>query len=150
MTGHPAGPAGHHLGGYWAHRDLACALTLGATGLTCVQAGVELLIDTDVWLHRPDFVAEFITVDTSVATAVAFVDWDAAITALNAGRLPCSGGERALLRVAASMSGGVPVDLRDTLTSLDPVNLALAATAVQHANRHPARSPALWKEDEDA
>ncbi|MBF8194509.1 hypothetical protein ITP53_54420 [Nonomuraea sp. K274] len=134
-------------GGYWAHRDLACALTLGATGLPCVQAGVELLIDTDIWLHRPDFIDEFITIDADVATALAFVDWDAAITALNSGRLPCSGGERAVLRIAASMSGGIPVDLRDTLTSLDGVNLAAAAAAVRHAAGHPAASPSPWRQD---
>jgi hypothetical protein len=129
MTAHPAGLAG----GYWADRNLACALTLGATGTTCVLAGVELLIDTEVWLHRPDFVERFIAIDDSVATALAFVDWDAAITALKEGRLPCSGGERAILRIAASMSGGIPVDLRDTLTSLDATNLALTATAVRNA-----------------
>lgn len=129
MTAHPAGPAG----GYWAHRDLACALTLGATGATCVLAGVELLIDTEVWLHRPDFVERFIAIDDSVATALAFVDWDAAITALQEGQLPCSGGERAILRIAASMSGSIPVDLRDVLTGLDATNLALTAAAVRNA-----------------
>ncbi|GAA2277580.1 hypothetical protein GCM10010149_21190 [Nonomuraea roseoviolacea subsp. roseoviolacea] len=129
MTAHPAEPTG----GYWAQRDLACALTLGATGLTCVRAGVELLIDSDIWLHRPDFVEQFITTDNSVASTLAFVDWEEAITALDSGRLPCSSGERAVLRIAASMSGGIPVDLRDALTGLDPVTRALAATAVRHS-----------------
>ncbi len=141
MTTHSAGSAG----GYWAHRDLACALTLGATGATCVLAGVELLIDSEMWLCRDDFVAEFVALDVGGATALAFVDWDAAITALNTGRLPCSAGERALLRIAASMGGGIPVDLKNALTSLDPVNLELAATAVRHATGHRP-----WKKDEDA
>ncbi|SEH04144.1 hypothetical protein SAMN05444920_1702 [Nonomuraea solani] len=145
MTAHPAGP----VGDYWARHELACALTLGATGLPCVQAGVELLIDTDIWLHRPDFVTEYITIDTGLATALAFVDWDGAITAVQEGRLPCSGGERAVLRIAASMSGGIPVDLRDVLTSLDGVNLALAATAIGAAAGHPAGSAAPWKEAEN-
>ncbi|MEV4179783.1 hypothetical protein AB0J69_61590, partial [Nonomuraea sp. NPDC049709] len=79
--------------------------------------------------------------------ALAFIDWDAAITALNAGRLPCSGGERAVLRIAASMSGGISVDLRDVLTSLDPVNLALAATAVSIAAGSPTRAPTLNREN---
>ncbi|MGP3962535.1 hypothetical protein ACTWPT_41745 [Nonomuraea sp. 3N208] len=42
-------------------------------------------------------------------------------------------GERAVLRIAASMSGGIPVDLRDALTGLDPVNRGLATTAVAHS-----------------
>jgi hypothetical protein len=145
MTTHPAGQAG----AYWVHRNLVCALTLGATGAPCVQAGVELLIDTEMWLRRSDFVEEFVTIDASAATALAFVDWDAAVTALNAGRLPCSGGERALLRIAASMSGGIPVDLNDTLTSLDPVNLDLAATAVRNATGHRTGPAILWKEAEN-
>ncbi|MFI7640728.1 hypothetical protein [Nonomuraea sp. NPDC049400] len=145
MAAHPAEP----VGDYWERHELACALTLGATGRPCVQAGVELLIDTDLWLHRPDFVDEYITIDASVATALAFVDWDKAIAALQEGRLPCSGGERAVLRIAASMSGGILVDLRDALTSLDGVNLALAATAIGNAARHPAGSAGAWKEAED-
>ncbi|MGP3921504.1 hypothetical protein [Nonomuraea sp. 10N515B] len=68
-----------------------------------------------------------------MASTLAFVDWEGAITALDSGRLPCSGGERAVLRIAASMSGGIPVDLRDVLTGLDSVNRALAATAVAHS-----------------
>lgn len=145
MTIHSSGSAG----GYWAHRDLACALTLGATGATCVLAGVELLIDSEMWLRRDDFVAEFVAIDVGAATALAFVDWDGAITALNAGKLPCSGGERALLRIAASMSGGIPVDLNDTLTSLDPVNLDLAASAIRNAAGHRPEPTISWKEAEE-
>lgn len=141
MTAHPAGPGG----AYWVHRDLACALALGASGIPCVLAGVELLIDHETWLLRDDFVTEFITIDNSVATALAFIDWDAAITALNAGRLPCSGGERALLRIAASMSGGIPVDLNDTLTSLDPATIDLTAAAIHNATGQAV----LWKETEE-
>jgi hypothetical protein len=129
MTAHPAEQAG----GYRACHDLACALNLGAAGLTCVQAGVELLIDTDIWLHRAEFTRQFVTVDTSVASARAFVDWEAAIAALNAGRLTCSGGERRILAIAASMAGGVPVDLQDALTGLDASNLGLVAEAVRHS-----------------
>jgi hypothetical protein len=132
-------------GAYWAHQHLACALTLGATGLTCVQAGVELLIDTEIWLHRADFVSQFITLDANLASARAFIDWQAAITALQQGRLPCSGGERRILLIAASLSGGIPVDLRDALTGLDATNLALTAAAVRHATGSGAD---LW-EDQD-
>lgn len=144
MTAPSAGPAG----ACWARGDLACALTRAATGVPCELAGVELLIGNGTWLRRDDFVENFIAVVHSAATALAFVDWDAAITALNSGWLPCSGGERALLRIAASMSGGVPVDLSDALTSLDPVNLDLAAIAVRGATGRRAELAIIGKEDE--
>ncbi len=144
MTAPSAGPAS----AYWARGDLTCALTRAATGVPCELAGVELLIGNGTWLRRDDFVENFIAVAHSAASALAFVDWDAAIVALNSGRLPCSGGERALLRIAASMSGGIPVDLNDTLTSLDPVNLDLAATAVRSATGH-RREPALIGKEAD-
>jgi hypothetical protein len=141
MIEHPAGRAG----GYWARKDLACALTLGASGLTCVQAGVQLFIDSDMWLHRADFVGQFVTVDAGMASALAFVDWEAAITALREGRLPCSSGEQRILRIVASMSGGIPVDLRDALTGLDDTNLGLTASAVRHATR--SRTAQAWRQE---
>jgi hypothetical protein len=60
-------------------------------------------------------------------------DWDAAITALASGNLPCSGGERRILQLSASLAGGIPVDLCDTVTSLDNDNTALLVTAIRHA-----------------
>src|SRR6266571_4430713 len=57
----------------------------------------------------------------------------AAVTALAGGQLPCSGAERRLLRLAASLGDGIPVDLRDALASLDDANLDLVTTAVRHA-----------------
>jgi ABC-type transport system involved in cytochrome bd biosynthesis fused ATPase/permease subunit len=50
---------------------------------------------------------------------MAAIDWGAAITALQAGELPCSGGERRILQLAAALAAGIPVDLRDTVTGLD-------------------------------
>jgi hypothetical protein len=129
MSADAGGPAG----AYWARRELACALSLGTSGLTYAQAGVELLIDHEFWLHRADFTDAFITMDTSVASAQAFIDWHAAIAALNAGHLPCSGGEARMLSIAASIAGAVPVDLSDALTGLDRSNIALVATAVLNA-----------------
>ena len=49
---------------------------------------------------------------------VAVVDWPAAAAALGTG-LPCSGGERRLLQVTASLAAGIPVDLRDAAAGLD-------------------------------
>lgn len=63
-----------------------------------------------------------------------WVDWQAAVAALDAGRLACADSEAQLLRVAASIAEGVPVDLRDALSGLDQVNVVLVAEAVLHAN----------------
>ena len=67
---------------------------------------------------------------------MAAVGWEAAVAALEAGGLPCSGGEGRVLRIAASIAGGVPVDLREAVTGLDENNAVLAAAAVLQAAGH--------------
>ena len=64
---------------------------------------------------------------------MAAIDWDAAVTALNSSSLPCSGGERRILLLSASLAAGTPVSLRDTVTGIDDHNTALLATAIRHA-----------------
>lgn len=39
---------------------------------------------------------------------MAAINWDAAITALNSGSLPCSGSERRVLPMSASLANGIP------------------------------------------
>src|SRR5260221_7311411 len=66
---------------------------------------------------------------------VACIDWQAAAGGLDrGGLLACSASEAGVLRIAASLGGGVPVSLRAVLGGLDHVNIALAARAVLHAN----------------
>ena len=65
---------------------------------------------------------------------MAAIDWDAAITALHAGELPCSGGERRVLKLSSSLAGGTPVDLRDAVTGLDDGNITRLITAILHAS----------------
>ena len=65
---------------------------------------------------------------------MAAIDWDAAITALHAGELPCSGGERRILELSSSLADGIPVDLRDAVTGLDDGNIARLVTAIRHAS----------------
>lgn len=65
------------------------------------------------------------------------IEWAAAINALGHD-LACSGGE-ALLRIAASLAQGIPVDLRDAITGLDHTNTALVARAITQAARHRSR-----------
>jgi hypothetical protein len=106
-----------------------------AAGLCCAVAAVELLVGHAVWLRRNDFVADFVRLVDKVAgqSSLAWVDWRAAVTALDAGRLPCSGGEAGMLRVAASVAEGIPVGLGDVLTGLDEHNLVLVASTVLRA-----------------
>ena len=116
---------------------LAEALRACASGILTAEAGVSLLIDCGGWLHRDDFTSRFITTGTSISdgtTLMASIDWPASITALDAGRLPCGSGERHMLRLAASIAGGIPVSLCDSLTSIDYQNANLLVTAILHAN----------------
>ncbi len=63
---------------------------------------------------------------------VAAVDFAAAAEAVQ-GVLPCSDGERQVLLVAASIAGGILVDLREAALCMDAVNAARAAQAICHA-----------------
>jgi hypothetical protein len=117
--------------------DLAAALHACAAGLYPLEAGVALLTGNGTFLHRDDFTSRFITADTSISddsTPMADIDWDAAITALRAGELPCSSGERRVLELSSSLAGGIPVDLRDAVTGLDDGNIARLVTAILHAS----------------
>jgi alpha-D-ribose 1-methylphosphonate 5-triphosphate synthase subunit PhnL len=64
---------------------------------------------------------------------MAWIDWDAVITALDNGRLPASGGEQRIVRIAASLAAGHPVSLRDAIPGLDQRSLNLVVTAIRHA-----------------
>ena len=113
--------------------DLAAALRACAAGFCPVEAGVALLISNETFLHRDDFTSRFIQHGTTCSTPMAAVDWDGAITALQAGELPCSGGERRILLLAASLAADTPVGLGDTVTGIDDANISRLLTAVRHA-----------------
>jgi hypothetical protein len=117
--------------------DLTAALQACAAGLYPLEAGVALLIANGTFLLRDDFTSKFIATGTSTSdgtTLMASIDWDAAIAALHAGELPCSGGERRVLQLSSSLAGGIPVDLRDAVTGLDDSNIARLVTAILHAS----------------
>jgi len=114
---------------------LPAALRACAAGLYPDEASVELLISHSGFLHRRDFGA-FVRTGISITdgtTEMAQVDWDAAITALHAGQLPVSGGERRILQLTASIAAGIPISLRDAIPGLDSRNLRLVTTAIRHA-----------------
>jgi hypothetical protein len=83
-----------------------------------------------------EFVGRFVWVGRALAGGglMAVVDWPAAVKALASGRLPCSGSEGRVLRIAASIAAGVAVDLGDCLSTLDDVNVDLVVNAVLHAS----------------
>jgi hypothetical protein len=117
--------------------NLTAALRACAAGIYPLEAGVALLIASGTFPHRDDFARRFITVAPSISdgtTPMAAIDWDAAITALHAGELPCSGGERRVLELSSSLAGGTLVNLSDAVTGLDDANIARLVTAILHAS----------------
>jgi len=121
---------------------LEAALRAAALGLDPDTAGTELIISNGAWLRRHDFTTRFITRPASGIDGyeLAKIDWAAAIAAIaaiNTGQLPCSGGEQRLLRPAASIAGGIPVSLHDTLPGLDSSNIDLVTAAIRRAAGYP-------------
>jgi hypothetical protein len=115
---------------------LARSLRACARGIYPDEAAVELLISHGTFLHRDDFTGRFTGHGTSISdgTMLAAIDWEAAITALSGGELPCSGGDRRILRLSASLAAGIPADLRDAVTGLDDLNIQQLLTAIRHAS----------------
>jgi len=116
--------------------SLPAALRAGADGLCAIEAATGLVIANASWLARDDF-ARFTHVGTSITdprTELAGIDWQAAITALDAGGLPSPGGERRMPRLAASLAIDVPVSLGDAVTGIDGRNVGLLVKAVLHAS----------------
>jgi len=114
---------------------IASAVRAAASGLYPPRRGCELLISTG-WLHRDDF-TRLIHTGTSITdgvTELAQIDWQAAITSRGTGQLPRSGGEDRILRLAASIADGIPVNLNYALSGLDKTNISLVIRAVRHAN----------------
>ena len=89
-------------------RRLPAALRACASGIRPLEAGSSLLTGCGCWLHCEDFSSRFIINGTSDSdgTVMASIDWEATITAIDAGQLPCGGGQRRVLRLAASIAGG--------------------------------------------
>ena len=114
--------------------QLYAALRAAAAGLHPDEAGTDLIISHGIYLDRDDFTG-YIHAETGLSdgTTMAWIDWDTVITALDSGRLPSSGTEKRILRIAASLAIGHPVNLRDAIPGLDQRNIGLVVTAVRHA-----------------
>lgn len=114
--------------------QLSVALRAAAEGLHPDEAAVGLIISHGVYLGRDDF-TRHVSIEASISdgTPMAWIDWEAVISALDNGQLPSSGGEKRILRIAASLAIGQPVNLRDAIPGLDQRNAGLIVTAVRHA-----------------
>jgi hypothetical protein len=116
--------------------QLACLLHDAAEGMCADVAAVMLIDRHGHFLHDPAF-RRIIAAGSSITTGqpLAVIRWTAAITALEAGQLPCSGSEQAILRIAASLADpGIAVRLRDNLGNLDARNITLVTDAITAAN----------------
>lgn len=98
-----------------------------ARGIYPLEAGVELVVRScggrfaspgNPWICKSSASQWYVDVDELTEDELA----------------PLSGGETALLRVAAALLGGTPVDLNDTLPRLDRASLELTLAAVAHAS----------------
>jgi hypothetical protein len=114
---------------------LACLLRDAAAGMLPDMAAADLIIGHGHFLHDPAF-RRIIAAGSSVTDGQPFavIRWNAALFALENGHLPCSGSERAVLLIAASLAEGVPVSLRDCPGSLDRRNITLVTDAITAAN----------------
>ena len=114
--------------------DLSAALRAAADGLDPDEAAAGLIISYGAFLHRDDF-TRYIRTTASISdgTPMAWVDWDAAITAPGSRGISVSSAERRILRIAVSLASGHPVSLRDAIPGLDQRSLHLAVTAIRRA-----------------
>ena len=116
--------------------QLALLLEDTAAGICAGTAAVELICGHGHFLHQPGF-RRLIAAGSSISSGApaAVIRWRAAIHAPGTGRLPCTGSEQAILRIAASLGDpGIPVQLRSVLGNLDTRNITLAAAAITTAN----------------
>ena len=81
--------------------SLPAALRAGAAGLYALEAATGLIIAHGTWLARSNDFGHFIHHGPGTAA----IDWEAAIDALHAGGLPCSGLLTELPDVAAAQEG---------------------------------------------
>jgi hypothetical protein len=123
--------------------DLESALLRAAVGDYTSEAAVLLLANAGHWLPALA-AADLITVETDdddtapptgqvPGIAWAAITWTDLELALAAGRIEGSSGQLHILRAAASIADGRPVDLGDTASGLDRRYLQLLLAALSHA-----------------
>jgi hypothetical protein len=119
--------------------SLPAALCAAAEGICTLEAATGLVIAHGTWLARDDFGC-FIHHSTGTAS----IDWEAAIGALDAGELPSSGGEKWMLRLAASLADHAPVSLGDAVTGIDDHNVGLLVKVLHASGRRQFPDSGRW------
>jgi hypothetical protein len=116
--------------------DVESALLRAAVGDYALEAAVLLLANSGHWLPRLQ-AADLITIaldeESIDGGPWAAVQWGELDAALRAGLVTGSGGQLRLLRAAASLADGQPVDLADLTAGVDRPELTLLLAAVAHA-----------------
>ena len=123
--------------------EVEVALLRAAVGDYAAEAAVLLLANDGFWLARLR-AAGLITVEAEPVGGRlwACIDWVELEAGLAAGRLPGGREELSVLRVAASLADGRPVDLADVAIALDRRTLGLVLAALAHAaGSHDHRAP---------
>jgi hypothetical protein len=117
-------------------QDLESALLRAAVGDYGLEAAVLLLVNSGTWLPQLQ-AAGLVTIaldgDAVDGGPWAAVQWGDLDGALRAGRVSGTGGQRRLLRAAAGLAEGQPVDLADLTAGLDRAELTLLLAALAHA-----------------
>jgi hypothetical protein len=115
--------------------QLAMLLAETAAGICAESAAVELISAHRHFLHDPAFRRIIAAGPAIGGQPAAVIRWNAAIWALEHGRLACSPSERAVLQIAASIAGpDITVRLGASLGSLDRRNITLVTHAITAAN----------------
>lgn len=116
--------------------DLESALLRAAVGDYAVEAAVLLLADSGYWLPQlqaAGLVAIALDGDAADGGPWAAVQWGELDRALRSGAITGSLGQLRLLRAAASLADGQPIDLADLAAGVDRPELTLLLAALAHA-----------------
>jgi hypothetical protein len=115
---------------------LAGLLRDAAAGMLPDMAAAGLIIGHGHFLHDPAF-RRIIAAGSPVTGGQPFavIRWNAALCALENGRLPCSGSGRAVLLIAASLAGpGIAISPRENPGSPGRRNITLVTDAITAAS----------------
>ena len=115
---------------------LAALLRDTAAGMLPDMAAADLIIRHGRFPHDSSF-RRIIATGSPVTDGQPFavIRWNAALYALENGHLPCSGSERAVLLIAASLAEpGITISLRDCPGSPGRRNITLVTAAITAAN----------------
>lgn len=115
---------------------LTARLRAHATGLHRAVAAVGLLAGHGIWIPR---LTQHNVVSTrTIPPGGAYIGWDRTLLALADGSLPCPASEASILKIAASIGYGEPIDLGSELTGLDATNTRRVSRAIWATTGHSA------------